>query len=270
MARTLELKAPTGLTLTVEVVERGTNVITETISLTEKTVAKQIYTGTIATAGAGEHELNIKSGSSYIGTDEVVINGTDDTTSRARGVAKPEWPPLNPSETVDLSATTVATVTNSVTVGTNNDKTGYSLSAAAIQAIWDALTSALTTVGSIGKLLVDNINATISSRAPSSTALTNATWTDARAANLDNVDAAVSTRATPAQVNTEVVDVVSTDARVAGVSIEESLRRIGAITSGIVEDAGTGTETFKDYAESANTIVITVDSSGNRSAITYN
>lgn len=49
-------------------------------------------------------------------------------------------------------------------VGSNLDKTGYGLSATAIQAIWDALTSALTTVGSIGKLLVDNINATISSR----------------------------------------------------------------------------------------------------------
>jgi len=51
-----------------------------------------------------------------------------------------------------------------VTAGTVSDKTGYSLSSAGIQAIWDALTSALTTVGSIGKLLVDNINATISSR----------------------------------------------------------------------------------------------------------
>lgn len=71
---------------------------------------------------------------------------------------------------------TVTTVTNGVTVTTNNDKTGYtastvsdktgySLSAGGVQAIWDALTSALTTVGSIGKLLVDNINATISSRA---------------------------------------------------------------------------------------------------------
>jgi len=47
----------------------------------------------------------------------------------------------------------------------NIGKTGYALSSAGIQAIWDALTSALTTVGSIGKLLVDNINATISSRA---------------------------------------------------------------------------------------------------------
>lgn len=53
----------------------------------------------------------------------------------------------------------------SVTVGTNSDKTGYTLSSAGIQAIWDALTAALTTVGSVGKLLVDNINATISSRA---------------------------------------------------------------------------------------------------------
>lgn len=68
-----------------------------------------------------------------------------------------------------------------VTVGTNNDKTGYGLSSAAVQAIWDALTSALTTAGSIGKLLVDSI------------------------------DAAISTRATPAQVNTEVLDVLNTD-----------------------------------------------------------
>lgn len=52
----------------------------------------------------------------------------------------------------------------SVTVGTNNDKTGYGLSAAAVQAIWDALTSALTTVGSIGKRLADDVDATISSR----------------------------------------------------------------------------------------------------------
>lgn len=39
------------------------------------------------------------------------------------------------------------------------------LSTAGVQAIWDFLTSALTAVGSIGKLLVDSINATISSRA---------------------------------------------------------------------------------------------------------
>lgn len=41
------------------------------------------------------------------------------------------------------------------------DKTGYGLSAAAVQAIWDALTSALTTAGSIGKHLVDRIVGTL-------------------------------------------------------------------------------------------------------------
>lgn len=61
-------------------------------------------------------------------------------------------------------AGSVASVTAGVTVTTNNDKTGYGLSSAAVQAIWDALTSALTTVGSIGKLLVTNIDAAISSR----------------------------------------------------------------------------------------------------------
>lgn len=45
------------------------------------------------------------------------------------------------------------------------ERTGL-LGATGIQAIWDALTSALTTAGSIGKLFVDNLNATISSRAP--------------------------------------------------------------------------------------------------------
>lgn len=64
----------------------------------------------------------------------------------------------------DPAVDTVANVTTTANLTTNNDKTGYALSAAGVQAIWDALTAALTTVGSIGKLLVDNVNATISSR----------------------------------------------------------------------------------------------------------
>jgi len=63
--------------------------------------------------------------------------------------------------TMKTSITTAATAaTPSVTV---SDKTGFSLSSAGVQAIWDKLTSALTTSGSIGKLIVDNLNATISS-----------------------------------------------------------------------------------------------------------
>ena len=40
------------------------------------------------------------------------------------------------------------------------DKTGYSLSSAALLAIWNQLTSGMATVGSIGKLLADNIAST--------------------------------------------------------------------------------------------------------------
>ena len=117
----------------------------------------------------------------------------------------------------------VASVTAGVTVTTNNDKTGYGLSAAAVQAIWDALTSALTTVGSIGKKLADwvigttqtgdsfarigaagagltalgdariaNLDTTVSSRlatsgysaAPSAAVITAAVWNEALSAHL--------------------------------------------------------------------------------------
>jgi len=52
-----------------------------------------------------------------------------------------------------------------VTVGTNSDKSGYGLSSAALTdvaaAVWDRLTSAITTAGSIGKYLLDKIVGTI-------------------------------------------------------------------------------------------------------------
>jgi len=71
---------------------------------------------------------------------------------------------FDPATDTVANVTAVGSVTAGVTVGTNNDKVGYSLSAAGVQAIWDAAVSALTTVGSIGKLLVDRIDAAITSR----------------------------------------------------------------------------------------------------------
>ncbi len=54
--------------------------------------------------------------------------------------------------------------------------------------IWDKTTSELTSSGSIGKLLVDNVDETISSRAPSSTALSTDTWTNDRGEYLDFIN----------------------------------------------------------------------------------
>lgn len=118
----------------------------------------------------------------------------------------------------------VGSVTGGVTVTTNNDKTGYSLSVAGIQAIWDALTSALTTAGSIGKLLVDNINATISSRSTLSAAQVN-TEVDTALADYDaptsaelvteinsvQSDITALNNLSAAQVKTQIVDALSVD-----------------------------------------------------------
>lgn len=69
----------------------------------------------------------------------------------------------------------VASVTGNV--GGNVVGSVGSLTSTAVGNIWNALTSGLTTVGSIGKLLVDNVNATISSRATDAGVWTNATRT---------------------------------------------------------------------------------------------
>ena len=77
---------------------------------------------------------------------------------------------LYPDETVDSQsvAAVLAQWSCENRTAAVRDKTGFSLSTAGILAIWDQATSALTTAGRIGKLLVDNINATISSRMPTS------------------------------------------------------------------------------------------------------
>ncbi len=77
------------------------------------------------------------------------------------------------------------------------------LSASGIQSIWDALTSALTTSGSIGKLFVDNLNATVGSRSTLTAAgvwdaLTSGITTSSTIGKLlvDNVNATISSRST--------------------------------------------------------------------------
>lgn len=91
-------------------------------------------------------------------------------------------------------ASVVGNVGGNVVGSVNSVVTAVTITAGSIQAIWDALTSALTTVGSIGRLLVTNIDAAISTRAPSATALSTAQWTNARAALLDFLDVTVSSR----------------------------------------------------------------------------
>lgn len=78
-----------------------------------------------------------------------------------------------PNQTMDIVGNITGSLSGSVgsvTGAVGSVTAGVTLAASAVQAIWDALTSALTTVGSIGKLLVDNLNATIGSRSSHSAA----------------------------------------------------------------------------------------------------
>lgn len=106
---------------------------------------------------------------------------------------------LTPNTGLGTQTGSVGSVTSGVTVQTNNDKTNYTISSVGIAAFWSALTSSLTTVGSVGKLLVDTLDATISSRStyagsdtPGTTQLLGR-LTSQRASNLDFLDAAIST-----------------------------------------------------------------------------
>lgn len=77
-----------------------------------------------------------------------------------------------------LSITDIATGVWASATRSLTDKVGFALSAAGILAIWHQLASAIVTAGTIGKLLVDNINATIASRSSHTAA---AAGTDAAA-----------------------------------------------------------------------------------------
>lgn len=69
-------------------------------------------------------------------------------------------------------------LTEGVIVTTNNDKTNYELSSNSINAIWNTLLSSLTTIGSIGKRIVDFLDTTISSRSSQSSVDTKPTLTN--------------------------------------------------------------------------------------------
>lgn len=182
----------------------------------------------------------ISSRSTYAGGD------TSGTTTLLSRITSGRAANMDNLDAAITSRSSFVAASESVTVGTNNDKSGYSLSSAGIQGIWDKLTSALTTSGSIGKLLVDNINATISSR------LASASYTTPPTAN-ENADALLD----------------RTDGIESGYTPRKSLRLMLSALAGLLSGAGTTTVSIRDIGNTKNRIIATVDLDGNRSAITY-
>lgn len=122
-------------------------------------------------------------------------------------VTAAQWP-ANTTHFAGQTVTAAAGVTlpSSVASPTNiTAASGVVLSSAGVQAIWDALMTALTTVGSVGKLLADNLNATVSSR------LASASYTAPDNATITNIYSAVDTEvaAVLAAVDTEVAAILA-------------------------------------------------------------
>lgn len=166
----------------------------------------------------------------------------------AGGEAGVDWANVgNPATAQNLSATnidadqvvaSVSGAVGSVTGAVGSVTAGVTLAASAVQAIWDALTSALTTAGSIGKLLVDNVNA------------------------------AVSSRATPAQVNTEVLDVMTVDtfAEASAVpaatsTLKDKINWLFALARNKLSQSAT-TQTLRNDADSASIATAAVADDG--------
>lgn len=134
------------------------------------------------------------------------------------------------------TAQTARDVGASVLVG---DKTGFSLSSAGVQALWDALTSALTTVGSIGKKLVDSVTQTGDSYARIGAAGAGLTALgDTRLANLDvtvsSRNATAPDNAGVAAIKTKTDSLVFTKAN----ELDVNLQSVNGVT---VNGDGSGT-----------------------------
>lgn len=116
---------------------------------------------------------------------EIQLVSYDPNDAAALGLAN-----LDAAISTRLASASISLSSGKVTVGTNDDKTGYALSVDGIAAIWGALTSGFVTAGSIGKRIVDYLTGDIFARIGSNgSGLTSIG--DTRIANLD---ATVSSR----------------------------------------------------------------------------
>lgn len=160
-----------------------------------------------------------------------------------------------------------------VTVATNNDKSGYSLSAAGVQAVWDALTSALSTANSVGKLLVDNVNATISSRATQTSVDTIDDFVDTEVAAIKaKTDNLPASPAATGDIPTATQNADALLDRAAGVetgwTLRQSMRVMLSSLAGKLSGAATNTVTIRDVGDTKNRVTASVDPDGNRTAVT--
>lgn len=135
--------------------------------------ARDVGASVLLSSGTGAGQLDFTSGIVKSNLTQVLGTALTETAGQIAAGFKKFFNIATPASTMD-ALTLVATATNLTNAPTSgdftsamktslnaatpavtvSDKTGFSLSSGGVQAIWDALTSALTTAGSVGKLLV--------------------------------------------------------------------------------------------------------------------
>lgn len=235
---------------------------TTTVALSGTTVGTiTTYTGNTVQTGDSYARIGVAGvgltnlGDTRIANLDAAVSSRMATYTQPTGFLAATFPSGTVANTTNITAGTMTTTTNLTNAPTAGDFTATmktslnaatpALSAAGVQAIWDALTSALTTVGSIGKLLVTNIDATVSSR------LASASYTAPPTAN-QNADALLDRAA---GIET-------------GITPRQGLRLMLAADVGKTSGAATPTFSIRDTNDSIDRVVATVDADGNRSAIT--
>lgn len=163
--QTVEFRAAPGLMLTARLFIPGSDTIVQTASaVTEATNRKGTYAATFTDPGAAEFELIALSGATPVCRWFCTLTLT--------------------TATFASYDTPVGSVTNAVTVGTNNDKTGYSLTQA-FPSNFAALD--INSSGHVSRVtLVDTCTTNTDMRGTDNAALASA-WTTTRAGYLDGV-----------------------------------------------------------------------------------
>jgi|SRR5882672_882242 len=212
---------------------------------------------------------------------------------------------LNATVSSRLASASITLSGGAVTVGTNNDKTGYALSGAGVQAIWDALTSALTTAGSIGKRLTDfitgdafvrlgapagaSVSADIAAiKSDTGTILTDVNTGAGAIYTRLGAPAGASLAADIAAINSKTTNLPAAPAATGDAmaltvgavhavwdevvdgtfTARQAARLWNSALAGKADGMATTTVHFRDLADTKNRITATVDASGNRSAVT--
>jgi hypothetical protein len=211
---------------------------------------------TITNVSTGWYKFSVVMPTLAIGDQvEMVITATVNAVTDNGGV----W-----SDMCDMALD----ASGNVTVGT--------IASAAVLSIWNALTSTLTTVGSVGKRIADNLDAqssaikaktdliaTNSMDSPNEvTCQTNVSglrtdYTTARAAKVDNLDATIS--GVPAAVQASTVD--------GGLTQLQVMRALIAVMFGKAVVSGTTVQYLRRDGSTV-AMTITFDTSGNRTVST--